>query len=154
MLQLIERLASQDKQGLRGGELERLIVPVLAALHEKLDRVLFLLNPQDPVALRFADPQPVNLSGSGLGLTTGEPFLLDAHLGLELLLPLAFPLVIKAIGKVSRVQPWDQEKHQWLIGVRFEVIREEDREAIIHYIFREQRIALRARNTPTVSASV
>jgi hypothetical protein len=34
------------------------------------------------------------------------------------------------------------------MGMKFDVIHEEDREAIIRYIFREQRIALRARSLP------
>ena len=32
--------------------------------------------------------------------------------------------------------------------MKFDVIHEEDREVIIRYVFREQRVALRARNLP------
>lgn len=141
--------------GLGGrGELQRRMVPALAAMHEKLDRILFSLNPHDPVALRFEKPLPVNLSGSGLGLTAEEPLSPETTLALELLLPFLAPLVIKAIGRVSRVQPLDPEKRQWHIGIAFEVIHEEDREAIIRYISREQRIALRARCEPPTATHV
>jgi hypothetical protein len=148
-LQLMERWGSQDEQGVRGGELERLIVPVLAAMNEKLDHLLAILNPSDPMALRFEAPQTVNISGSGVGLILEETFPLDTALDLELLLPFAFPLIVKAIGRINRVEPLDADHQQWYIGTQFDVIREEDREAIIRYIFREQRVALRARNVPT-----
>ena len=108
----------------RGGDLRRLMVPALAALDERLDRILFFLNPHDPVALRFQETRPVNISGSGLGLTTEEPFSLETTVVLELLLPFLSPLVITSIGKVSRVQLLDREKRRWDIGIKFDVIRE------------------------------
>jgi c-di-GMP-binding flagellar brake protein YcgR len=58
-------------------------------------------------------------------------------------------LIIKAIGRINRVQAVDADYQQWYIGTQFDLIHEEDREAIIRYIFREQRVALRARNIPT-----
>lgn len=153
-LQLMERWSLQDEQGMRGGDLERLIVPVLAVMNEKLDHILAILNPNDPMALRFEAPQWVNISGSGIGLILQENFPLDTALFLELLLPFPFPLMVKAIGRVTRVEPvdadhLDADQQQWYVGTQFDVIREEDREAIIRYIFREQRVALRARNVST-----
>jgi hypothetical protein len=148
-LQLMDRWGSQDEQGMRGGELERLIVPVLAAINEKLDHLLAILNPSDPMALRFESPQPVNISGSGVGLFSGETFPLDTALIMEFLLPFAFPLIVKAIGRIIRVELLEAEHQQWYVVTQFDVIREEDREAIIRYVFREQRVALRARNVPT-----
>jgi PilZ domain len=153
-LQLMERWSLQDEQGMRGGDLDRLIVPVLAVMNEKLDHILAILNPNDPMALRFEAPQWVNISGSGIGLILQENFPLDAALLLELLLPFPFPLMVKAIGRVTRVEPvdadhLDADQQQWYVGTQFDVIREEDREAIIRYIFREQRVALRARSVST-----
>jgi hypothetical protein len=161
-LQLMERWSLQDEQGMRGGDLERLIVPVLAVLNEKLDHILTILNPDDPMALRFETPQWVNISGSGIGLILQENFPLDTALFLELLLPFPFPLMVKAISRVNRVDPIDADhlnadQEQWYVGTQFDVIREEDREAIIRYIFREQRVALRARNvytSPSVSETM
>jgi hypothetical protein len=146
--QLGERWSSQDEQGMRGGELERLIIPVLAAMNEKLDRILATIDPSDPLALRFEEPHSINISGAGMGLVAKECFSLETVLALEFLLPFLFPLTIKAIGKVNRVESLDAENQQWFIGMKFDVIHEEDREAIIRYTFREQRIALRARNLP------
>jgi c-di-GMP-binding flagellar brake protein YcgR len=83
-----------------------------------------------------------------MGLVAQECFPLETTLTLELVLPFPFPLTIKAIGKVNRVESLDGENQQWDIGMKFDVIHEEDREAIIRYIFREQRIALRARSLP------
>jgi c-di-GMP-binding flagellar brake protein YcgR len=134
---------------MQGGELERFIVTVLAAMNEKLAHILATINPSNPMALRFEAPQPVNISGSGVGLILEETFPLDTALILELLLPFAFPLIIKAIGRINRVEAVDADYQQWYIGTQFDVIHEEDREAIIRYIFREQRVALRARNIPT-----
>jgi hypothetical protein len=152
--QLMDHWASQDEQSLRSSEFERLIVPVLAALNEKLDRILSIVHPGDPAALRFEEPRPLNISGSGLGLVLNECLPLETAIALEFLLPFPFPLRIKAIGKVNRVEPLAPEPQQWYTGTKFDVIREEDREAIIRYIFREQRLALRTRNTslPAVGA--
>jgi len=146
-LPLMERWSSQDEQSTRGSELERLIIPVLAAMNEKLDRILAILNPADPMALRFEEPQTLNISGAGIGLILPECFSLDTMLALEFLLPFAFPLRIKAIGQVNRVDPLDLDPQHWYTGIKFDVIHEEDREAVIRYIFREQRIALRTRHT-------
>jgi hypothetical protein len=130
------------------------MMPVLAAMNEKLDHILAILNPSDPMALRFEAPQPVNISGSGVGLISMETFPLDTALVLELVLPFAFPLIVKAIGRINRVEPLDAGHQQWYIRSQFDVIREEDREAIIRYIFREQRVALRARNVLTTPLKV
>jgi PilZ domain len=148
LFQLVERWSSQDEQGMRGGESERLIIPILAAMNEKLDRILSLIDPSDPLALRFKEPHSLNIRGAGMGLVAKECFPLETTLALELVLPFPFPLTIKAIGKVNRVESLDGENQQWDIGMKFDVIHEEDREAIIRYIFREQRIALRARSLP------
>jgi c-di-GMP-binding flagellar brake protein YcgR len=83
-----------------------------------------------------------------VGLVAKEYFPLETTLALALLLLFLFPLTIKAIGKVNRVESLDAENQQWYIGMKFDVIHEEDREAIIRYVFREQRVALRARNLP------
>ena len=66
-------------------------------------------------------------------------------------MPFSFPLRIKAIGKVNRVEALNLEPQQWYTATMFDVIHEEDREAIIRYIFREQRIALRTRHTDVLS---
>ena len=153
-LQLMEHSSSQEEQGARGAELERLIAPALAAMNEKLDRILAILNPADPMALRFEEPQALNISGAGVGLTLLERFPLDTALALEFFLPFPFPLRIKAIGKVNRVEALNHEPQQWYTATKFDVIHEEDREAIIRYIFREQRIALRTRQTPTLFTDV
>jgi hypothetical protein len=143
--QLMERWSSQEEQGTRGAELERFAVPVLAAMNEKLDRILAILNPSDPMALRFEEPQALNISGAGVGLTLLECFPLDTVLALEFFLLFPFPLRIKAIGKVNRAEALDLEPQQWYTATKFDVIHEEDREAVIRYIFREQRITLRTR---------
>jgi hypothetical protein len=147
-LQLMERWISQEDQGGRGSDLERLLGPVLAAMNEKLDHILAILDSSDPMALRFEKPLGMSISGSGIGLTLPEYFPLDSILGLDFLLPFPFPLRIKALAKVYRVESLDLTPQQWYVATKFDVIHEEDREAIIRYIFREQRIALRMRNIP------
>ena len=137
LFQLVERWSPQDEQGMRGGELERLIIPMFAAMNEKLDRILATLDPSHPMALRFEEPHSINISGAGVGLVAKEYFPLETTLALELLLPFLFPLTIKAIGKVNRVESLDAENQQWYIGMKFDVIHEEDREAFIRYVFRE-----------------
>ena len=44
---------------MRGGESERLIIPILAAMNEKLDRILSIIDPSDPIALRFKEPHSI-----------------------------------------------------------------------------------------------
>jgi hypothetical protein len=145
-LQLMERWGSQEEQSARGAELERLVGPVLAIMNEKLDRILATLNPADPIALRFEEPRALNISGAGIRLTLPEGFPVDTVLALDFILPFPFPLHVKAIGRVHSIEPLDLEPQRWYTTLYFVVIHEEDREALIRYIFREQRIALRTRN--------
>jgi hypothetical protein len=153
-LQLMDRWSSQDEPNTRSGELERLVAPVLAAMNEKLDRILATLNPADPIALRFEEPKALNIGGAGIGLRVTECLPVDTVLALHFLLPFPFPVPINAIARVIRVEPLDLAPQQWYAATKFDVIHEEDREAIIRYIFREQRIALRTRNTPMAGGEV
>ncbi len=60
LFQLMERWPPQDEQGMRGGELERLIIPMFAAMNDKLDRILATLDPSHPMALRFEEPHLID----------------------------------------------------------------------------------------------
>ena len=50
---------------MRAGESERLMIAILAAMNEKLDRILSIIDLSDPIALRFKEPQSINISGAG-----------------------------------------------------------------------------------------
>lgn len=79
-----------------------------------------------------------DLSGGGLCLLTVEP--LEGHSLIECEVKLEEKRAIKVVGKVVRVaKVTDQGVYKYEIGVNFIKIENKDREAIISYIFQEQR---------------
>jgi hypothetical protein len=47
---------------MQAGESERLMIAILAAMNEKLDRILSIIDLSDPIALRFKEPQSININ--------------------------------------------------------------------------------------------
>jgi hypothetical protein len=87
-------------------------------------------------------PRPVNLSGGGMRFKTQEyvqPGTLEA---INLFLPLAPPRVIHVVGETLRcneiVLGWEKGNN-YINATRFQFINDKDREAIIAFIFAEQR---------------
>ena len=75
---------------------------------------------------KTTDADMVNLSASGICLSSPEPVAPDTHLALEVGLE-GEPAPVMAIGRVV----WcDRDADQYRIGICFTWLREEDREAL------------------------
>jgi len=144
------------KPGLRGGfsqgmghlrdELQQTSIPAplldyLESMNAKLDTILGLLH-QTSIQNEYPITATISqISGAGVQFSANH----DLHMGdhLELVITLSrFPLyLVNAVGVITR-----QEQTVSGTDVRvleFTSIRDNDREAIIHYVFREQREMIR-----------
>ncbi len=142
--------------GLRGGfnqgvthlrdELQQTAVPAplldyLEAMNAKLDTILGLLH-QTSIEQDYPLTGTISqISGAGVQFFTNHPLAVGDHL--ELVITLSrFPLyLVNAVGTVTRNNPTSQDTSLWVL--EFTSIRDNDREAIIHYVFREQREIIR-----------
>lgn len=82
--------------------------------------------------------ETIDISGGGVMLKS--PLLIEkgSYLELELMLPQRG--VIVALGRIVRIQERSSKnKHFYLLGIEFSVIKESDREKIITYVFDLQR---------------
>ncbi len=138
--------------GFRGGfsqginslkdELQQTSVPAplldyLEAMNAKLDTILGLLH-QTSIEQEYPITGTVTqLSGAGVHFTTDHELHPDDPL--ELVITLSrFPLyLVNAVGSITRLQPVSEGTAVW--ALEFTSIRDNDREAIIQHVFREQR---------------
>src|SRR5690606_33204499 len=112
-------------------------VPLWARqLEFKLDRVLALLDPSLP---RPLDPQALQrlvISGSGMRLECEDP---DLSAGDEVLVEMLLPgeaTPVSAIGEVVARDPRTREGRHDEVSVRFRLIDERDRDAIVRHVYR------------------
>jgi len=93
-------------------------------------------------------PMWVNLSGGGLRIMIKERLETDTILDLEIFLPMNPTRVINAVGEVLRVKEqelsWERDT-LYSTAMKFHLIDAKEREAIIAYIFMEQRNSLQKR---------
>jgi hypothetical protein len=91
-------------------------------------------------------PARINLSGGGLRLKVRDSLAYGAMLHLDIFLPVLPLRVIQAVGSVvrSRELLLSMDRHSYFsTAMAFKFIDTRDREAIISYIFNEQRNRLR-----------
>lgn len=84
-------------------------------------------------------PSAVNLSGGGLGLRAAEPMAKGTWLAVDLVL-LPGSHTLRAIGHVTDSRKRDTA---YWIGIEFDGLREEDRDALISHALRKQAQILR-----------
>jgi PilZN1 domain-containing protein len=95
---------------------------------------------------REVEPAPVNLSGGGLRLKIRDSLAYGAMLHLDIFLPVLPLRAIHAIGSVVRSKELmlTMDRYSYYsTAMAFKFIAPRDREAIISYIFNEQRNRLR-----------
>jgi hypothetical protein len=121
----------------------------VAELNSKVDYLVALTEGRSPdhAVRRYIDI----LDFSGTGLSFVEKKALPVGSDLRMTIELSrFPRqAIPCISQVARSEPQigrdGAETGEFMIGVRYTTINEDDRERIIHYIFRIQRRSLRNR---------
>lgn len=89
--------------------------------------------------------QPVNLSGGGLRVRMSSAVPLGELVHVRLYLPLAPPRTVNAVAQVLRCNEITlrlEKDPAFITAMKFIHIDEKDREAVIAYLFTEQRIQL------------
>ena len=123
------------------GNIDPFILNALIDINLKLNLILSTMSSGEKKNILTRMPVEVNLSEGGIGFITTEEVCDGDLLEVEMILPV-FPIaVIKAIGKAVRVTPLQQGGNN--IGVQYINIQDEDRDKIVHYLFKKQREWLR-----------
>ncbi len=122
---------------------EHAILDLLVSLNNKLDSLIRLLKKEKELEIEdlcLKEPTHVNISGAGIRFISDQPIKKGSFLKLQICIPLFPSFVIPVLGQVI----WSRKKenaHE--IGVKFTAIHEDDRDALIHYIFIRQRRLIR-----------
>jgi hypothetical protein len=123
-----------------GGALPQALIDFLTAMDAKLDMLLSLeskkqLRKDFPITLEITE-----ISAAGVTFQSESVFEEDDYL--ELVVHLSNMPFLMA-GAVARVVRSSHEDNRWLCAAEFTDIRDTDTEAIVQYVFQEQRQQLR-----------
>jgi len=123
------------------GKIDPFILNALIDINLKLNLIISAISSEGKKDFFNRVPIEGSLSEGGLGFTTEETIAEGDILAIEIMLPV-FPLaIIKTLGKAVRVQVLPEGGSA--VGLQFINIKEEDRDKIVHYIFKKQREWLR-----------
>ena len=123
------------------GNIDPFILNSLIDINLKLNLIISAISSEGKKNIFNRAPIEANLSEGGLGFTTMEEFSEGDICTLEIMLPV-FPIaIIKTLGKAVRIKALPEGGAS--IGLQFINIKEEDRDKIVHYIFKKQREWLR-----------
>ncbi len=123
------------------GNIDPFILNSLIDINLKLNLIISAISSEGKKNIFNRVPIEANLSEGGLGFTTREQISEGDMYALEIMLPV-FPIaIIKTLGKAVRINPLPEGGAS--IGLQFINIKEEDRDKIVHYIFKKQREWLR-----------
>ncbi len=120
----------------------------LRAIEKKLDAVIDLLSQrQSTFESAYED---VTISGSGLMFRSAARLEQGAYLEMGVGLPVRPGYRVKALGKVVRSDPCNNQGEEgWETAVGFAAISEKDQDAIVGYVFSKEREGLRMRQMPS-----
>lgn len=134
------------------GQWDRAALSSIIAQLDRLERAVARIAESLQVDLHDAgvwmEGHTVDLSGAGLGVHVSERIEQDAMLEVEMTLLGDPTIVLRAVGRaVSLVKPeaGSIPVGRFHLGIAFESIHEEDRQALVRYTFRLQREELRRR---------
>ncbi|MFQ5767994.1 MAG: PilZ domain-containing protein [Acidobacteriota bacterium] len=133
-------------------DLFRTIVARLDRLEHKIDRALEAIDQmgRPETGLEGGEAafaaEAFDLSGSGVGVLSPQPFELGQNMALILHLPGRPAALLKAVGSVASLLPAaeGQEAGHYRLGIRFTAINENDRQLLVRFIFQRQRALLRS----------
>ena len=92
-------------------------------------------------------PHEVNLSGGGLRMRMKSAVTIGTRIHVELFLPMAPPRIISTVAEALRCNEVTlrlEKAPVFIVAMKFILLEEKDREAIIAYLFSEQRQQLKA----------
>ncbi|MDL1957092.1 MAG: PilZ domain-containing protein [Candidatus Desulfofervidus auxilii] len=122
---------------------EQMLFGLLVNLNEKIDTILHLLGhkEKEKTNLRLKPLSYVNISGAGMRFITEEKMKPGDFLKIDILLPLFPSFIITVLAEIKRVKEISTKEYE--TAVSFKHMHEEDREALIYYIFMRQRKLIR-----------
>ncbi|MDX1777708.1 MAG: PilZ domain-containing protein [Thermodesulfobacteriota bacterium] len=129
------------------GNIDPFILNALIDINLKLNLIITTMSSGGQKNILTRMPIEANLSEGGIGFTAVEEVREGDLFEIEMILPV-FPIaVIKTIGKAVRVNPLQEGGYN--IGVQYTYIKDEDRDKIVHYLFKKQREWLRVNKVKT-----
>ena len=117
-------------------------------LRREVDRLAALVDQEDAAVSDWIAGETVSVSGSGLAVLIPRNLDTGTLVELDLQLRREVDTRLHAIGRVASLVLPDGDRYpvgRFHLGVAFETIHDQDREALIRYTFREQRRSLRRR---------
>jgi len=129
----LEDLKELSGQALPEDGINPYLWKMLVNLHRKLDLVLERL----PVDLMKNQPQPVNLSSTGMRVRVKKKFNLEDEVKIKMLLPTVPVKEILFSGKVVRIKALEDGEYE--VALHFHNLDDEVREEIIQYSLKQQR---------------
>lgn len=127
------------------------IIDEIHSIHKKLDLILKLMGNSEENDIFKEKPTEVNISGAGFKFKSYADLQIGDFLDLKMVLPNQSCLVIEAVGEVVRIDRVSRKEEGAdggackEVAVKFAAINEDNREAIIRYVFKRQRELLRAK---------
>ena len=127
-------------------DFDPVLVKILFHLDQKIDKVLARqdeilkkITSQDQEEDIYETGECIDISGTGVNMLVSENLSEETLLELNIEPPIHPAIQIIALGKITRECPSrDKEKSGYEISVAFTAINEDDREALIKYIFQRQ----------------
>ena len=138
---------SFDWSAIEGEEdFDPLLIKILFRLDQKIDlvldrqdEILKKITPQGHEEDTYETGECIDISGTGVNMLVSENLSEETLLELNIEPPIHPAIQIIALGKIIRVCPLrDKEKSGSEVSVAFTAINEDDREALIKYIFQRQ----------------
>ena len=136
---------SQREEILAASRLSEDLVRFLLEMDRKLDIILSFMEQNSRLEEFPLEGKVVELSGAGLVLETSEPLRPGDHMELLLILddlPLRMVSLIACVEKILP-GPVAAEAQGAAYGISFVSLDAEDREAVIQYVFQEDRRRIR-----------
>ena len=137
------------------------MVKILFHLDQKIDivlarqdEILKKITSQDHEEDIYETGECIDISGTGVNILISENLSKETLLELNIEPPIHPAIQIIALGKIARVCPSrDKEKSGCEISVVFSAINEDDREALIKYIFQRQHELISSRKRSDSSST-
>ncbi|MCW8887655.1 MAG: PilZ domain-containing protein, partial [Gammaproteobacteria bacterium] len=116
---------------------------ILVLLNHKIDQIAHSFNDPHSAQSDEIDSRPVNISASGIAFFQDSPLGHNTALEMNLTLYLdQQPLKLFGVV-VDCIEQKTAEIEHYKISVEFDYIIEEDRDELVHYIMKQQNLALR-----------
>jgi len=143
-------------------DFDPVLVKILFHLDQKIDivlarqdEILKKITSQDHEEDIYETGECIDISGTGVNMLISKNLSKETLLELNIEPPICHAIQIIALGKITRVCPSrDKEKNGSEISVAFTAINEDDREALIKYIFQRQRELISSRKRSDGSSSI